>query len=461
MAFFHSPSVVSDGLVLYLDATNSKSYNSDLNLLSPKKYWTESSGSVTQFSQNGGTSENVRVFDTDPWGNTSLVWETRCDSVSGADGGWNSSYRSVDNTQLYRASVWMRRTSQSSAGNFYMGTNGGGSHVLNISNKAVNSNPYWLCPGTTQFQQNVWYLIVGHAFPRGHTGTARHPDTGIYTIAGGTARSQGGWGCNTGGDVVFAENTTSMRHRTYHYYSADNTVRLQFFQPRIEKVDGSEPSIQDLLDNNIPPENVTTWKDLSGNGKNGTLTNGVELNIRERDYLKFDGSNDYIDLGSDVVFKTTGGWTVETWVNYDSVAGAYDNTTSPANFIGADSIVYNSWYWSVLDSKLALWNRSPGVWKYGSTTLASGRWYHAVLVSYDSGTSYQMYLNGQREGGDHVDYSWNSAYAGLRVRYIGRGNSTYVRQLNGKIASTKIFTRALTDQEIQKNYNATKSRFGL
>jgi hypothetical protein len=175
----------------------------------------------------------------------------------------------------------------------------------------------------------------------------------------------------------------------------------------------------------------------------------------------FDGTDDYLDLGSDITFKTTGGWTVESVVKYNSVAGGYNNVTSPANFIGSDSITYNSWYWSVLNNKLALWNRSPGTWRYGSTTLQADTWYHVVLVSYDSGTSYQMYLNGVAEGGDHTTYSWNASYSGLRVRYIGRGNSSNTRLVNGTIPLTKIYNRALTAQEVQQNYKAYKNRFNI
>ena len=174
-----------------------------------------------------------------------------------------------------------------------------------------------------------------------------------------------------------------------------------------------------------------------------------------------DGTDDYIDLGSDITFKSTGGWTVESIVYYNSVAGGYNNSTSPANFIGSDTISYNSWYWSVLSNKLALWNRSPGGWKYGSTTLQANTWYHTVLVCSDSGTSYQMYLNGIAEGGDHTTYSWNPSYAGLKVRYIGRGNAGNPRRVNGIIPITKMYNRALTSEEIKQNFRAYKNRFNL
>lgn len=40
------------------------------------------------------------------------------------------------------------------------------------------------------------------------------------------------------------------------------------------------------------PGSGTVWSDLSGNGNNGTLVNGVGYNSNNGGYLTFDGSND-------------------------------------------------------------------------------------------------------------------------------------------------------------------------
>jgi hypothetical protein len=198
------------------------------------------------------------------------------------------------------------------------------------------------------------------------------------------------------------------------------------------------------------------WADLSGTGNNGTLVNGVRESSDNLGSLLFDGTNDYVDLGSEKTFKSSGGWTVSSWINLSEV-----NYGSLYNFIGSANIVHNSWYWTVYQSKLALWNISPGGWYFGSTTIASNTWYNSVLVCNGSGTSYQMYLNGIAEGGTHTTYTWNASYSGLVVGYIGRGDAANGRYFYGKYPQVSIYNRALTAAEIQQNFNATRSRFGI
>jgi hypothetical protein len=218
------------------------------NILNPYDEWTLGSGGVGNFSQNGSTDENQRVLGTDPFGNTSILWETRANGTAQDDGGWNHSSFSADNTKLYRMSVWVKRTSSSAGGTFYLGTNGGGQCVLRLDGSyGEECNPYWECKGTGSYTQNVWYLVVGHVFPHFYPHSNQHADTGVWVI--GSGKVQGINGCNIGNDLKFGPSTTTLNHRTYHFYCGDNTTRLQFFEPRVDLCDGSEPTISDLLNN--------------------------------------------------------------------------------------------------------------------------------------------------------------------------------------------------------------------
>jgi len=217
------------------------------NIIDPYS-WTTGSGGIGSFSQNGSTDENERVIGTDPFGNSSVLWETRANGSAADDGGWNHSSFPVDNTKLYRLSVWVKRTSSSAGGTFYLGTNGGGQCVLRLDGSyGEECNPYWDCRGTGGLTQNQWYLVVGHVFPHTYPNSNQHADTGLWTTSG--TKVGGINGCNIGNDMKFGPSTTSLNHRTYHYYCGDNTTRLQFFEPRVDLCDGSEPRITDLLNN--------------------------------------------------------------------------------------------------------------------------------------------------------------------------------------------------------------------
>ena len=192
--------------------------------------------------------------------------------------------------------------------------------------------------------------------------------------------------------------------------------------------------------------------DMSGNNVNADLTN---VAFDSTGYI-FNGSSNYIDLGSDVIFKTSGGWSVSSWFNLTQV-----NSGNLYNFIGASAITYNSWYWTVYQSNLALWNMSPGGWYYGSTTILANTWYNAVLVCSYDGTRYQMYLNGIAEGGTHATYTWNADYSGLKIGYIGRGDSSNGRYFYGKYPNFQVYNKELTAAEVSQNFNATRKTYGI
>ena len=173
--------------------------------------------------------------------------------------------------------------------------------------------------------------------------------------------------------------------------------------------------------------------------------------------ITLDGTDEYIDLGSDVsISPDNQGWTTEYWFNTNSAS-------TLQHFNSAENDEFNANWLAILSSKLAVWNRSPGYWKYGSTQFSSNTWYQAVFICDAGGTNMRFYVNGEAEGGNHVGNVWTASYSSLDVRYIGKyehagGHSRY---FNGEIGAVKIYDRALTAAEVLQNYNAIKSRFGL
>ena len=255
------------------------------NLLSLDS-WNEGSGSIGQFNMNGTSDENHRVKDLDPWGNSKVLWEAKPDAAWNADGGWNSTLIPIDHNELYRVSVWVNRKKLGSTGRFYLGAKGFGdaNGLERVKTGALDTNPYFWSSSATpsqSFNEDEWVLVVGHIFPNDHSGTSNHKDSGRYTIEGNKIG-------NIRYDFKWLEGTHSSRHRSYLFYSDDPSVRQQWAYPRFDLVDGTEPSIEELL--NGIDNNADNGASIAVEVLNGEAPYSIEVYIKSED-----GSKEYLD----------------------------------------------------------------------------------------------------------------------------------------------------------------------
>lgn len=170
----------------------------------------------------------------------------------------------------------------------------------------------------------------------------------------------------------------------------------------------------------------------------------------------FDGTDDYIDIGSDIMISPNNkGWTAEYVFNTDSAS-------TLQHFNSAEADDFNANWLALLSSKLAVWDHGQGVWKYGDTVFNSNTWYHVAFVQ-KSGTSMQYYVNGEPEGGDHTSFSFSSSFSALKTRYVGRYeyNGGYARYFNGEMPVIKLYKQPLDDNQIKRNFNSYKRRFNI
>lgn len=265
--------------------------NIDNNLLNPGT-WTTGNGGIGIFNANGDTGEQNRYNGTDPWGRPAVIWQTVPSGNNQADGGWNTNGVSIDNSKLYRFSVWVRRTSSTGGGTFCFGMQSNLGTSVGLASNASNGNPYWDYRSTGSLTQNQWYLVVGHVFPVNHNGRVAHPDSGFYTTSGGASTLAATLAGDIAQDCKWSPGTTTGIHRTYHYYCADSTTRLDLYQPRIDLCNGSEPTISQLLSGNL---HGITFSD--GSSANGTSPGGL-LSNQDR--------GDLIDIAC---FTNSGTWT--------------------------------------------------------------------------------------------------------------------------------------------------------
>jgi hypothetical protein len=193
----------------------------------------------------------------------------------------------------------------------------------------------------------------------------------------------------------------------------------------------------------------TSWNDISRGGNNGTLVNGPTYNSANGGSIVFDGTNDYINIGT---FQSLiNSFTVSFYGRLPgggfNIFGFY-NTDSPYNGwgIGYAQNPFNG-------TRINFWDGTS--WKDPNIVVVDNTWKH-VSVVVSSTFLLSFYINGvftnSVQGATITSYTGNKAIGG---RPDGLG------VMNGNIAQTQIYNRALSATEVLQNYNATKTRFGL
>ena len=194
----------------------------------------------------------------------------------------------------------------------------------------------------------------------------------------------------------------------------------------------------------------TTWNDLSGNGNNGTLTNGPTYDSSNGGSIIFDGVDDKATTNITSFGNNT---TWEAWVNRTTNANAYNmfmGRTLPYFGLRTSEIIFSN---TIGGSQQTL--NSTGF------TPSNNTWYYlAFTTEYDgANTIPKIYINGVLNNST----TFTGAQGGSTVSFtIGEGRSTTAwYPFNGKVSNVKIYNRTLTATEVLQNYNALKHRFGL
>lgn len=439
------------------------------NILDYTTWTIGSTGSQPGFNRNGDELENYIIEDLDPFDKPSPIWEARPTSTSGADGGWNGSYFPIDDKKMYRFSVWIRRTVRGN-GSAYFGLNGG--TLTRRDTGGGTTNPYFWSGGWG-FPDGEWVLLVGYAWPSGSGTGADHPDSGIYTVSGGRVG-------NIRNDFVIPSGRTSLRHRSYLYYSTNTSTRQQFAYPRVDVVDGTEPSINALLagfdsinsdriaelggsdkPDNFGVEygetkagqfsevgvanNLVLWLPLESDTKdriNNVIANNSGAVITSDGY-RFDpsGGIDYLDLPNDVGYvdrfsafafcKVLGA----PLGNYHIIFGDtnLELTINTGNFLRSG--VQTS-------SGRQVSNHTPNL------NLLDGEWHH-VGFTFDGSTK-TAYVDGVNIGTmTGITGTLVNSFSNRRIGRFG-GSGTYA--MNGLIKNAKIFSEPLTDEQVAQEY---------
>ncbi len=180
----------------------------------------------------------------------------------------------------------------------------------------------------------------------------------------------------------------------------------------------------------------SVYKDLVGSN-NGTLVNYPTYSGSNSGSLVFDGTNDYITSS----FATASGQAV----------------TYSGWLYSTETVTYRNFVDSVTARPMIWWNNSGQVEFdaafYTTPAVYRNQWVYVALSKPSGSSSASYYVNGVLVG-------TGSAYTtpALTPTWFNRAAGQTWR---GNCSVIQAYNRALSAAEIQQNYNALKSRFGL
>jgi hypothetical protein len=205
-----------------------------------------------------------------------------------------------------------------------------------------------------------------------------------------------------------------------------------------------------------------TAHDSGPHGYDGTISGASWSNEGKiGKTLSFDGTDDAIYLNYDYSNSYFIG---SLWFKLNSL-NTQQTLLSLAQNIGAGSAQDRTAYVDITNTNkitLGVWVTDPSSqWTSitGNTTLQSDTWYH-LYWSFTDKDNYEIYLNGQLEASNNGhSYSAISKSSAPYRAYIGSSfeNDALMYPTHGLIDEVKIYSTALTEDQIKLDYNQGKS----
>jgi hypothetical protein len=203
------------------------------------------------------------------------------------------------------------------------------------------------------------------------------------------------------------------------------------------------------------PGSGTLWTDISGNGNNGTLTNGPTYSSTDGGYINLDGSNDYVSLGSKSII-TSNTFTFETVINFNVLTAAtYYTIFSYGGYISGGWLFQRP---GDGGDPLRFGFNGTSLYNTATTFNTTGAWRHMV-VSVSSGIPQAVFINNVSSA---LTGSGTVSITNPKTIEIGRRTDSATQYTNAKIGLVRLYNgTALSAAEVAQNYNAIRGRFGL
>jgi hypothetical protein len=146
--------------------------------------------------------------------------------------------------------------------------------------------------------------------------------------------------------------------------------------------------------------------------------------------------------------------TVQTFYNITSYGTFWNILQTKWNTTGGPQTEYHFGVEAIGGGrKIDVYTKTGGPFT-GSTAIATGSWYNSAFTI-DGSNNLRIYLNGNLDG------SYTSVTKPVQVWETIVADKRNNFDINGPLPVTLTYNRALSQAEIQQNYNVFKSRYGL
>ncbi|MBF0622121.1 MAG: tandem-95 repeat protein, partial [Magnetococcales bacterium] len=285
------------------------------------------------------------------------------------------------------------------------------------------------------------------------------PDVGIAVTGLNSGSGEGVWQYSIDGANWLSFNTISESSATL--LDADDTTAIRFVA-----VDNDATDVSITVrawDGSDGLDNGSTGVDIAGTGgtspfSTATLTTSVNMvpdltvstNVAQS-VMQFDGVDDYIAIPDSDSLDLTGSFSLEFWVNPDTLTGNQ-------GLIAQDQLLSNNGAFVVwLDGanlKMALRNDGSQSTLVANTgaSLSIGSWAHIAIVFDDSADTLTFYQNGVQLG-DPVSYT-DEVFDSTAPIVLGNRDTgaEYNVPLEGKLDTVRIWGDARTSDEIAESF---------
>jgi hypothetical protein len=199
------------------------------------------------------------------------------------------------------------------------------------------------------------------------------------------------------------------------------------------------------------PGTGTTWSDLAG-ANDGTLTNGPTFDAGNGGSIVFDGTDDKATF----TFDVTSIKTYEIWTNAVAASNALGGHAYLLHNNGSDDTTGNSYVTIGIQPTQKYYAALRGEWSSMNTGVTASNSNIVQIVLSWNGTYQKVYINSEFKTQSHMTVNTRTPHATTSI--AGYRDSDF-RNMQGGVYSIKAYNRALTADEIRRNYLSTKERY--